>query len=251
MEDDLWLTVLGGGIAGGIGILTFSFQQWRTDRRKLDEEALVPAFNYVNSLPNRWPWDYIQEPDWYQLDSYTWYKLPTKFRRELDKMRNELKTHNETCARWLNLIGGAVTVSFRESIEAALSRYVNGGAIQGKKMGIESGATFEIERLVPGVLPYILLNPHDPDRAWDELGKIGGGTSYWASIVTEVLRKNDPSALKNLFGAITSNPNASECRRLAESALRTFQSVIQESMVARELLAKRLNIKGALKAATP
>ncbi len=210
MIDNFPATLAGAAVAGGIGLATLYTQQQLDNRRRLNEEILAPAFNYVASLPTECPWSDLAEPEWSKLDSYHWLRIPSRYRLPLREMSNRLAAYGRAHAPYSEFMGETGWESFSGAVRSALPVCLvgDGSALKARSVGIDSGATIQVQLILVGVVPYVLTNPTNSDRAWDLLDKAGPSSFYWAKQVTQSLRKTDPPALQRLFDAISSNSNA-------------------------------------------
>lgn len=248
MIDDFLATLVGATVAGVVGLATLLIQQRLDSRRRLNEEYLAPAFSYVMGLPRECPWGSLADPEWSKLDSYHWLRIPAKYRLPLREMSARLEAYGQAYSHYFEFMGEKGWPSFAESVRSSLSKYLSadGTAITARGIGIDSGATLQVQWIVVGVAPYVLTNPGNPDRAWSELETVGPSPFYWAKQMTQSLRKADPSALQKLFESITGSLEAATGRLVAESLRESYGKVTEQAQIVRKLLARRLNLSGAV-----
>ena len=179
LTDDFLATLAGAAVAGVIGLVTLLTQQWLADRRQLNEQILAPAFNYVLSLPNSWPWEGLSEPDWSKIDSYHWLKVRAKFRFPLVELSARLEAHSKAYQRYSEFMLETGQASFSKSICEGLSKYVNpqDSSISAQSIGIEGRAIIELRLVVWGLIPDVLTN-HDNPRPGVERAEQG---EFWSA----------------------------------------------------------------------
>jgi hypothetical protein len=245
LSDDFLATLAGATVAGLIGLVTLLIQQRLESRRRLDEEFLAPAFSYIMALPTECPWTVIPEPVWASLDSYHWLKIPVRYRLPLRDMSVRLDAYSKSNSRYATFMGETGWASFGGSVRTALSQYVTGDgtSILAKSVGLESGALLQIQWIVVGIVPYILLNPDDSARAWEQLIGKGPNLLYWAEQVVRAIQKTDPPALQKLFEAVVSNPDSLKARELVREVHKSFGEVSKQAGNIKQLLATRLKVR--------
>jgi hypothetical protein len=234
--------------AAAIGIPTLFIRQWLADKRVVNQELLVPAFNFAVELPEKWPWGGLGELGWKQLDPYRRLKIPAKYRQQLSELQSRIDAHEKLYARYFEFMGASGRANFSSSVQGALSKYVSadGSTIRAKDIGLEGEASIQVQWITEGALPYVLMNPGAPERAWDQLEAAGPGLYYWSRQATMGLRKVDPQSLRRLFESIESNSEAVKALPLVKSLYESFELVAQQSRVVSASLGARLGIKRAL-----
>jgi hypothetical protein len=249
VEDTFLATILGAAVAGVVGLVTLLIQQYLQDRQKLDLEVLVPAFNYVDSVPPELGWDLVVDPPWRQLDSYNWRRIPRRYRVQLRELSRRVEEYGKVYHPYAYYLLTNGNAAFGESVKASLVTYLtqDGSSVVGDKIGVENGAVIQISWIVNGVLPRVLTNPKDSVKAWDQVITAGPGSAGWAGIVTRNLRERDPAALARLFEEIQRNPQAKNARALAAALSEPYTRVVEQAVLVRKSLARRLGISGALK----
>lgn len=244
--DEFLTTVLGGAIAGGVGVVTLWYARRLADRERLDEETLRPVFNYVEGLPRVWPWTGGGSPPWKELDRYNWYKIPSKFRQQISELETLLDAHAKLTARWWDFKREKGDASFSASIKRALSGFVldDGSTIRGRVIGIEQDVVVQVQGLVDGVVPLVLLNPKAEASAWEQLKAVGSDSYYyWEKRAIRALQETNRPTLTKLFDAIDNDPEAVTARPIAVSSYESFGLVVQQANVVRSALAARLGLK--------
>ncbi len=246
--DVLLATVTGAAIAGVVGIATLLFGQWLADRRLLNDGVLAPAFNYVAELPRNWPWVGLGEPVWRELDRFRWLKIPAKFRRQFSELGTRIDAHAKLAARYWEFMRTNGDESFAASVRRALSKIVSadGSSIRGRGIGLDQDVTIQVQDIVNGVVPFVLMNPKAQARAWEQLDAVGPASYYWAKEAIRGLQDTDRPSLTILFDAVENNPDAVGARPLVQSTYESFGLVVQQANVVRDSLAARLRLKRAL-----
>jgi hypothetical protein len=245
LSDDFLATLAGATVAGVIGFITLLIQQRLDSRTRVDEELLAPAFSYVMALPSGCPWSTLPDPVWASLDSYRWLKIPTRYRIPLREMSARLDAYSKSYARYGEFMTEIGWASFATPVRSSLFQYVtsDGASISARSVGLETGAILQVQWVVAGIVPYVLMNPRDPETAWDQLINTGPKLFYWAEQLIQTLRKSDPVALQKLFEAVTSSPDTLKARTLIADVSATFGRVADQAKVVSALLSERLGVR--------
>lgn len=248
--DEVLTTVLGGAIAGGVGIVTAWYVQRLADNRRLNEETLEPAFNFVHGLPAAWPWLYLGDPVWRQFERHRWYRIPVKLRQELSELEERMGLHAKLCEPYWEMMRVKGDESFGTSVRRALSKLVqtDGQSIRGPSVGVAQNVVVQVQDLVNGVVPVVLMYPTSQADAWKLLDAVGPGSYYWAKQAVHGLHRVDPSTLTMLFDAIASDPSSSTARPLVQSVYEAFEKVLEQAKLVREDLGPRLHLREPSKA---
>ena len=242
--DEFLATILGGAIAGGVGIVTAWYVQHLADCRRLNQETLEPAFNYVHGLPDEWPWLYLGERVWKQFERHRWYSIPVQVRRELGELDRRMDMHAGLCQPYWEMMRVRGDDSFGASVRRALSKLVqpDGQSIRGPSVGIDQNVVVQVQDLVNGVVPLVLMYPTAQADAWKLLDAVGPSSYYWAKKAIHGLQTVDPSTLTILFDAIVMDPSGPEARPLAQSVYEAFERVVEQANLVRDDLARRLGL---------
>lgn len=243
--DEFLATVAGAAVAGMVGLITLLTQQYLERRHKQSEEILGPAFSYVMGIPEHPTWSGIGEAPWGGIDSYHWLRVPARHRQTLSEMSKRLGQYGVEWGHYFQFTGGPAHKSIVEATRKGLAGYTteDGAAVLTERLGIEGGAVIDINWIAVAVLPYVVMNPSAPDRAWDQLLKEGPDTSYWAKQVIQSLQTRDPPALYRLFDEVAQIPETAKARDLVKVFREAQQKVYEQALVVRGLLAKRLGVR--------
>jgi hypothetical protein len=243
--DEFLTILLGGAIAGGVGIVTTWYGQRLADKRRLNEETLEPTFNYVHGLPAMWPWLSLGEPVWKQFERHRWYRIPVGVRRELRELEVRIDQHAKLIQRYWELLRVSGDQSFGTSARRALSGLLSpdNQSVRGQAVGVDPQVTIQVQDLVNGVVPFVLMCPAAEAEAWKLLDSVGSDRYYWAKQAIRGLQKVDPSTLTKLFEAIVTDPSESVALPIVQSAYEAFGRVVQQANLVRYDLAPRLGLK--------
>lgn len=214
-------------------------------REKQNEEILGPAFSYVMGISEHSTWTGIGEPPWAALDSYNWLRVPELYRLCLTEMSKRLKQYGEEWGRYFRFTGETAQKTLLDATRESLSGYTtdDGGSILAGRLGVEGGAVIMIQWISTGVFPYIMMNPGNSARAWEQLLKEGPDSLYWTKLIVQALRIKDPAALQRLFNEITQIPEAAKARDIVNAFRNSHRKVYEQALVVRKVLAKRLGVR--------
>jgi hypothetical protein len=249
LSDTFVATVVGAAIAGSIGILTLFVQQELERLRRLNEDVLGPALNYVLSLPTVCPLVGLTDPLWMDLDSYHWLRIPTRFRLPMGVLSTSLAAYRAAWTRYFDFMGSGATVSFQASVQSAVKPYLSNDvtAIRAADLGLEGGAVIQVQWIVSGVVPYISVDSTNPARAWEQLEVENLSSFYWTRQVVSALKKKDPATLSRLFEAVAGNPELVRAREMVLAMRSSYVPVVAQRNVLRGLLGSRLGLRRSLK----
>jgi hypothetical protein len=199
----------------------------------------------VLELPKRWPWEGLQKPGWSEIDPYHWSKVPAAFRKPLRELASRIEAHSKLFWRYNEFMLESGQGSMGASIRAALSNYfvADANAVSARALGMEGGAVIQLQWIVWGAVPYVLMNPKDSDRAWGQLCSADSAGANWASQVIQALRRTDPATLPRLFDAIERDPSATKARELVRSLHESYGRVVEQATIVRGVLSRRLRIR--------
>ncbi|MGC2288344.1 MAG: hypothetical protein WA688_00605 [Thermoplasmata archaeon] len=238
---DLLATVVGATISGLVGVGIVLFQRWYKDRRKFDATVLAPAYTYVTGLPDECPWLNQPSPPWEAFDAYHTQKIPARFRLQFKELSTRLEAYASTYNRWseFGMAGGGWS-SFAESVRGALP-YLSADmtVLVLHPKGSDAKVTHDLQAVTSGLVPYILSNPGDPERAW-RLLDAGSDRVYPSVQVVRILRVEDPVVLAKVFNAILQNVDAPKATKLVESMRASYARVEEQARTIRGLLTRRL-----------
>jgi hypothetical protein len=242
--NEFLTTLLGGALAGGVGIVTAWYAQRLSNQRRLNEETLEPAFNYVHGLAANWPWLYLGNPVWREFERHRWYRIPVNVRHELIELDTRIDLHGELCKPYWELMRVKGDASFAASVRSTLAKLVqtDGQSIRGPSVGVEQNVVVQVQDLVNGVVPVVLMHPTSQADAWKLLDALGSGSYYWVKQAIRGLQKVDPSTLTKLYDAIVNDPTTPVVRPLVQQIYEAFSRVLEQAKTVREDLGPRLGL---------
>jgi len=239
--SDFLATVVGAVISGLVGVAIVLFQRWYKDRRKFEVTVLAPAYTYVANLPEDCPWLNQQNPPWDAFDAYQTQKIPSKSRVPFQELSTLLAAYSAIYNRWsaFAMSGGGWT-GFAGSVQSVLP-YLSDDkmVVILQPKGSDAKVTHDVMTVTSGLVPYVLSNEGDPDRAW-QLLDAGPSTVYPSRQVVRILRASDPGVLQKVFDAGLQNTNAPKAQALLEEMRASYARVNEEADNLRSLLRRRL-----------
>ncbi len=111
-------------------------------------------------------------------------------------------------------------------------------------MGVDSSDTYPLQAFLYGAVPFALLNPGDPDRAWEQLLTMGSGYMWSAKQVVLALRQKEPAALRKVSEAILTNADAPKAQTYLEAMRTSYARVAEQASTLRAVLSNRLGLDG-------
>jgi hypothetical protein len=242
-------TFSGAAAAGGVGLFTLYAQQRLKDRRKFERNTLRPVYSYVAGIPKDCPWQNLPDPPWKDIDPYSWQKIPAKLRGPLADLSKRVEVYGTTYARWFYFSSEGGSASFDQSVRPFLLQYSpdNGATISVRMMGVEAADAMSkvlLQGLVYWAVPYVLMNPTDPERAWEQLVAAGPATTYSTKELVRTLRTKDPATLRKVFDAILATPDSAKAKIYVEAMSAAYASVEERARGIRGKLARRLGFDG-------
>jgi hypothetical protein len=241
--SDFLATVVGAAISGLVGVGIVLFQRWYKDRRKFEVRVLAPAYTYVVTLPDDCPWLNLPPPPWETFDAYATQKIPPKFRVSFKELSMRCAEYFATYNRWSEFATSAGGwTRFAESVQGVLP-YLSDDkmTVVLRPKGSDVRIMPSLHAVTSGLVPYVLANPSDPERAW-RLLDAGPDQVYPSIQVVRVLRAEDPAVLRTVFDAILKTTDAPKATKLVESMRDSYARVAEEKRALRTRLATRLGL---------
>jgi len=245
MVDDFTATVIGAGIAGGIGLITVYIQQRWQRQQSVNEAILGPIYNFLLSVEQAEPGRYAVagENPWTKLETYDRMKVPKKIRNALSVATASLKEYETSLTDYSNFAWQVARPAALPAFTEVLKPYLDSGdRFPFRRLGIPWDGSREGGTILDTVYMSIIRKPADPQAAWREVERSEVGDTWFNRKLVTFLRKEDEMHSK-LSAAITSRPESQRATELLRTADGKQANAIRDAYAARRLVQRRLKLR--------